>query len=62
MKLYKNYRKNGYKINFNTVANESGVAKTFLYDNNEIQLEWVQSMNNIKNRVEEIIYNELIYI
>lgn len=26
------------------------------------QLEWVQSMNNIKNRVEEIIYNELIYI
>ena len=26
------------------------------------QLEWVQSMNNIKNRVEEIVYNELIYI
>ena len=27
----------------------------------ENQLEWVQAMNNIKNRVEEIIYNELIY-
>ena len=26
------------------------------------QLEWVQAMNNIKNRVEEIIYNELIYV
>ncbi len=25
------------------------------------QLEWVQAMNNIKNRVEEIIYSELIY-
>ncbi len=26
------------------------------------QLKWVQAMNNIKNRAEEIIYNELIYI
>ena len=26
------------------------------------QLEWVQSMNNIKNRAEEIIYSELIYV
>lgn len=25
------------------------------------QLEWVQAMNNIKNRAEEIIYSELIY-
>lgn len=25
------------------------------------QLEWVARMNNIKNRVEEIIYNEYIY-
>lgn len=25
------------------------------------QLEWVCKMNNIKNRVEEIIFNELIY-
>ena len=26
------------------------------------QMEWVRSMNNIKNRVEEIIFNELIYV
>lgn len=26
------------------------------------QLEWVSSMNNIKNRVEEIIFEELIYV
>ena len=25
------------------------------------QLVWVQSMNNIKNRAEEIVYNEIIY-
>ena len=26
------------------------------------QLEWVRCMNNIKNRAEEIIFNELIYV
>jgi len=26
------------------------------------QLEWVSKMNNIKNRIEEIIFNELIYV
>ncbi len=26
------------------------------------QLEWVRAMNNIKNRVEEIIFRELIYV
>ena len=26
------------------------------------QLEWVSSMNSIKNRVEEIIFKELIYV
>ena len=26
------------------------------------QLAWVQAMNNIKNRAEEIIYNEIIYV
>ena len=26
------------------------------------QLEWVQKMNNIKNRAEEIVLNELIYV
>ena len=26
------------------------------------QLEWVQDMNNIKNRAEEIVFNEIIYV
>lgn len=26
------------------------------------QLAWVQAMNNIKNRAEEIVYSELIYV
>ena len=26
------------------------------------QLEWVQAMNNIKNRAEEIVFNEIIYV
>ena len=26
------------------------------------QMEWVQSMNNIKNRPEEIVLNEIIYV
>ena len=26
------------------------------------QLAWVQAMNNIKNRAEEIIYDEIIYV
>ena len=26
------------------------------------QLEWVQAMNNIKNRAEEIVFNEVIYV
>lgn len=26
------------------------------------QIEWVQAMNNIKNRAEEIILNEIIYV
>ena len=25
------------------------------------QMEWVQQMNNIRNRAEEIIYNEIVY-
>ena len=25
------------------------------------QLAWIQAMNNIKNRAEEIVYNEIIY-
>lgn len=26
------------------------------------QMEWVQAMNNIKNRAEEIAFNEIIYV
>ena len=26
------------------------------------QMEWVQTMNNIKNRAEEIVLNEIIYV
>lgn len=26
------------------------------------QLEWVQAMNNIKNRAEEIVLNEILYV
>ena len=26
------------------------------------QLDWVRKMNNIKNRAEEIVFNELIYV
>lgn len=26
------------------------------------QMEWVQAMNNIKNRSEEIVFNEIIYV
>jgi len=33
--------------------------KEELKENN--QMEWVKSMNNIQNRAEEIIYNEIIY-
>lgn len=25
-------------------------------------MEWVQSMNNIKNRAEEIVFNEILYV
>ncbi len=26
------------------------------------QMEWVQAMNNIKNRAEEIVFNEIIFV
>lgn len=26
------------------------------------QMKWIQSMNNIKNRAEEIVFNEIIYV
>lgn len=26
------------------------------------QMEWIQAMNNIKNRAEEIVFNEILYV
>ena len=37
---------------------QEGVSKALKEDN---QLAWVQRMNNIRNRVSEIVYKELIY-
>ena len=42
----------------NELAKEEKVDEN-LKENN--QLEWVRCMNNIKNRAEEIVLNELIY-
>ena len=36
-----------------------GITETWKANN---QLEWVQRMNNIRNRVSEIVYKELIYV
>ena len=38
---------------------QEGVSEA-LKENN--QLAWVQRMNNIRNRVSEIVYKELIYV
>lgn len=40
------------------IAEHEGVNEVLKEQN---QLEWVQKMNNIRNRAEEIIYNEVIY-
>ena len=40
------------------LAKEENVTENLKATN---QLEWVQKMNNIKNRAEEIVLNELIY-
>lgn len=41
------------------LAEAEGVNEELKQSN---QMEWVQAMNNIKNRVEEIVFNELIYV
>ena len=47
---------------------EAPLVKAYIKEENvdeklkaENQLEWVQKMNNIKNRAEEIVCNEIIY-
>lgn len=41
------------------LAKAEGVDESLKQTN---QMQWVQSMNNIKNRTEEIVYNEIIYV
>ena len=41
------------------MAETENITETLKANN---QMEWIQSMNNIKNRVEEIILNEIIYV
>ena len=43
----------------NKLAQAEGVNEELKQTN---QMEWVQAMNNIKNRAEEIFFNELIYV
>ena len=59
-----------YLIEIDKTANErvyriiSELAKKENIDENlkqNNQMEWVRCMNNIKNRAEEIVFNELIY-
>ncbi len=40
------------------LAEQEGVTETLKAEN---QMEWVGRMNNIRNRAEEVVYNELIY-
>ena len=43
----------------NELAKKENVDENLKRNN---QMEWVRSMNNIKNRAEEIVFNELIYV
>lgn len=41
------------------LAESEGIDENLKQSN---QMEWVQVMNNIKNRAEEVVFNELIYV
>ncbi|MFG6319084.1 MAG: TnpV protein [Clostridia bacterium] len=41
------------------LAEAEGIDESLKQTN---QMQWVQVMNNIKNRAEEIVYNEIIYV
>jgi len=41
------------------LAKQEGVNEELKANN---QMDWVQAMNNIKNRAEEIVLNEIIYV
>ena len=47
-----------YRI-INELAEKENIDENLKRNN---QMEWVRSMNNIKNRAEEIVFNELIYV
>ena len=48
-----------YNLLMKQFAKQENVTEELKVKN---QLEWVGKMNSIKNRVEEIIFNELIYV
>ena len=50
---------NRYKILMKQFAEQENITEELKTTN---QLEWVGKMNLIKNRAEEIIFNELIYV
>lgn len=40
------------------MAEQEGISEELKEEN---RMEWVRRMNNVRNRAEEIIYNEIIY-
>lgn len=48
-----------YNLLMNQLAKQENITEELKANN---QLEWVGKMNSIKNRVEEIIFSELIYV
>ena len=50
---------NRFKLLMKQLAKQENVTEELKATN---QLEWVGKMNSIKNRAEEIIFNELIYV
>ena len=43
----------------NEMAKKENITEELKANN---QMEWISQMNNIKNRVEELVYNEIIYV
>lgn len=50
---------NGVTNIINLLAEKEGINEDLKANN---QMEWVQAMNNIKNRAEEIVLKEFIYV
>lgn len=58
IKEIQNIAEERVKFITNQLAKQESITEE-LKENN--QIEWVKAMNNIQNRAEEIIYNEIIY-